>query len=98
LGGWELPRFLLIYLYTYFKIIFYINNDNFYSLIYDLDIILIDNFIYVGIVINYYFSNLFEKIVFFYEINFVIISYYLQIKFQNFYDIYEICLYVFFNK
>lgn len=96
LGGWELPRFLLIYLYTYFKVIFYIDEDDFHSLVYDLDIILIDNFNYLGIIINHYFYFLFEKIISFYEINFVIINYYSHINLHNFYDIYEICSYTFF--
>lgn len=98
LGGWELPRFLFICLYTLYTFSFNIDLESFYSFAYDLDDILIDNFPYFGIVLNYYFDFLFDSFLIFYEINFVIIKHYILLQFQTTQDIYEILLYTFFNK
>lgn len=98
LGGWELPRFLFIAVYNLYTFSFKIDMGCFYSFVYDLDDILIDNLPYFGIVFHYYFGFIFENLLATYEIYFVIVKHVLLSKFESLFDIYEIVLYVFFNK
>jgi hypothetical protein len=98
LGGWELPRFLLVGAYTLFTFSMNIDMEQFYSFVYDLDDIIIDNFPFFGIFLNHYCAFIFENFLIFYEINFIIIKHYIVLKFQTTQDIYEILLYTIFNK
>ncbi len=97
LGGWELPRFILIVIYSLHSFSFNIDFEYFYNFIYDLDHLIIDNFVFLGIFLHYYLNNIFQIIINIYEINFVITLHFLQLKFQTMYDIYDIWMYYLFD-
>jgi len=58
LGGWELPRFVLIFFYEYFTAHTYLFSSN--DLIYIMDEIFIDKSPYFGLIFYYYFNSFFE--------------------------------------
>ncbi len=89
-GGWELPRFLLIFLYDYFylyRAVSPVYND---YIIYNLDIYLIDINIYFGLILFYNIPAIFNVIIYFYELYFQIIYFmimihlFIFIKYDNF--------------
>jgi len=96
LGGWELPHFLFLWVYNYYNILFFIDITEFISLIYDLDEIFINNFLFSGILVYYYFNYIYEVIILLYEINYVIFYFFLQNMYQTNLDIYDICISYFF--
>lgn len=98
LGGWELPRFMLVGIYSYYTFFVNVDMEYFYSLVYDFDDILLDNYPLAGIFFNHYFNSVFESFLTFYEIHFVVVYNYLITKFEVNLDIYEILLYTIFNE
>ena len=98
LGGWELPRFLLIVVYSFYSFSFNIDLEYLYNFVYDLDCILLDKFFFLGVFLHYYLNNVFQIFINIYEINVFIVLHFLQLKFQTMYDIYDIWMYFFFDK
>jgi len=96
LGGWELPHFLFLWVYNYYNILFFIDITEFISLIYDLDEIFINNFLFSGILVYYYFNYIYEVIILLYEINYVIFYIFLQNMYHTNLDIDDICISYFF--
>jgi len=56
LGGWELPRFLLVFYYSYFDIYIYNSFEDIATFVYEIDELLIDNFPYFGLIFYYYLN------------------------------------------
>jgi NADH-quinone oxidoreductase subunit H len=97
LGGWEAPRFVVIFICEYFN-----THKNIYLMggsyvIYNFDQYLIDNVLYLGLIIFYYWPTFFDLIINFYDLYFVIVKNYLFYEYDTPIYIYNICLYYFFN-
>jgi len=56
LGGWELPRFLIVFLYNYVEVHVPICIDDILDSVYEIDELLIDSFPYFGLFFYYYLS------------------------------------------
>ncbi len=96
-GGWEAPRFLLIYFYNYFYIYENLHMLDNQSLLYNLDLWLIDNHLYSGLVMYYYCPTFFNIVTQQYDLYFVTIKEYLYYDYNTSITPYKICLYYFFK-
>lgn len=76
-GGWELPRFVLIVFYNYFLTHTNVYQIDYDAFIYSLSTYMLDNYPYLGLVLHFYFINIYTWIILFYELYFVVIFYYL---------------------
>ena len=68
-------------------------DEDFYSLVYDLDDLIVERYTYFGIFVHHYFSFVFNFIIMIYEINFIILKNFLHFKLQTNLDIIEIWSY-----
>jgi len=74
-GGWELPKFLYVWYLSFYSLasIDYVNDVTY--VIYNLDIIILNNFPILGIILFHLLPELFDFIIDIYEINHVIVTY-----------------------
>jgi len=97
LGGWELPRFLLVSFYSYFESIITLNFYDKEDFLYRLDEMVINASNYWGLILYYYCPRLFTTIIHFYEINFVIIPHHFFDELTNRMFIYEVWKHYWYN-
>lgn len=94
-GGWELPRFLFIYFYTFFNVYSAFLGDDLSNYIYDLDVIIYNYSPIVAIVMYHYFNFIYDWIIFMYELYFVIMKTYSLTSILESFEVYNI-IYVYF--
>jgi hypothetical protein len=76
-GGWEFPRFLLIVFLNYFSTEITFEQNTLGTILYDLDIILIDLSPAYGLILYYYCPSIFDFIIWIYELYFIIVPFFL---------------------
>ena len=74
-GGWELPRFTLIIVYTYFDTLLGLDTSNITASVYTLDESFLSFNVYYGLILYYYFYFVYEFIINTYEIMYCIYTY-----------------------
>jgi NADH:ubiquinone oxidoreductase subunit H len=98
LGGWELPRFGFIFICDYFSTYANLYLIGSYTVVYNLDEYLIDNFIYVGLIVFYCFPFVLDILINFYELYFVIMPNYIFYE-SDTYELYFVIMpnYIFYE-
>lgn len=91
-GGWELPRFTLIIVYTYFDTLLGLDTSNITASVYTLDESFLSFNVYYGLILYYYFYFVYEFIINTYEIMYCIYTYY-SILFEDPFITFKITLY-----
>ena len=95
-GGWELPRFMLIALYSYFSVFYVVEDISIATIVYSLDEYALRFNVYYGLIFYYYLHFIYDFIINTYEILYCIYIYYNTI-FQDLFVTFKIMLYYYFN-
>jgi hypothetical protein len=95
LGGWELPRFIFVGLYSYFDLYLTTAYGSIGDYVYVLDELLINTSPYFGLIAYYYLDWVFDFLIRLYELYFLIIWNYLFYDFENLMFMYELYKYHF---